>query len=140
MFRSCNIKRKEIEMSSAILEILDKGLEVIGYGEYNGSSDSVPNEFVIDKDEIIGQKPYFLSYKKLDYCKHNDNIGVILFSNYGGGKYWPSKVCMKCRMITGITSPVEPDWGYHSPTDEDRKPYKELYDKGFPKDGDPRDG
>jgi hypothetical protein len=124
-------------LSSAVLEILDKDLKVIGYGEYYGTSDTVPPEFVIDYEkEMAGQKPGFLGWPDKE-CEHDDNIDVILLSNYGGESYWPSKACMKCKVITGITSPYEPDYGYGSPTDEQRKPYTELYKKGYPKDGNP---
>lgn len=123
-------------MSSAILEILDKDLNIIGWGEYHGTSDTVPPEFVTSWDEIQGQKPYFLGWPDKD-CKCDDNIDVILLSNYGGESYWPSKVCMRCKQITGITSPYEPDYGYSNPTDEQRKPYMELHKKGYPKDGNP---
>jgi hypothetical protein len=125
-------------MSSAVLEILDKDLKVVGWGEYHGTSDTVPDTFVTNEDEIIGQKPYFLGYADKK-CTHDDNIDVFLFSNYGGTEYWPSKVCMKCKQITGMTSPYEPDYGYRNPTDEERKPYIEMHDKGYPKDGDPRE-
>lgn len=126
-------------MSSAILEILDIiTLNTIGYGEHHGTSDSVPSEFVINYEkEMEGKKPGFLSYRDC-ICNTKFHQGVILYSEYGGGLWWPSKVCMVCKVITGITSPYEPDWGYSLPSDKQRKPYTELYDKGYPKDGDPR--
>jgi hypothetical protein len=125
-------------MSSAILEILDiVTLDIMGYGEYHGTSDSVPSEFVINYNEIEGQKPYFLGYMDC-ICDVKFHQGVILYSNYGGGFYWPSKVCMACKVITGITSPYEPDWGY-SITPKDEEIFWERWSKeGWPKSGDPR--
>lgn len=127
-------------MSSAVLEILDiKDLSVLGYGEYHGTSDTVPSSFVIDYEkEMEGQKRGFLGWNE---CKdHNyHHIDVYLLSHYGGPIYWPSTVCIKCKAIVGILSPVEPDWGYSFPSEIDRKLYTELYKKGYPKDGDPRE-
>jgi hypothetical protein len=120
-------------MSSAVLEILDKDMNIVGYGEYNGTSDSVPPEFVISEDEIVGQKPYFLG------CNHEPQK-VILFSNYGGGFYWPSEICIRCKMIIGTLSPYEPDYGYFpQPTDE-KKFWEKFRAEGWPKEGDPREG
>ena len=125
-------------MSSAMLEILDLvTLNVIGYGEYNGTSDSVPSEFVTDYSEIEGQKSYFLNYKDC-ICENKFHQGVILFSNYGGTSYWPSKVCIKCKVITGVTSPYAPDYGYIPQPEDEKKFWNKFHAEGWPKDGDPR--
>jgi hypothetical protein len=128
-------------MSSAILEILDKDLNVIGFGEYNGTSDSVPPEFVIDYEtEMAGKKAYFLGGWDLPKnCKHATK-DVTLFSNYGGGFYWPSKVCMECRCITGTLSPYEPDYGYSIQPKDEKKFWAGFRAEGYPRKGDPREG
>src|ERR1039457_1392461 len=126
-------------MSSAVLEILDiVTLKTIGWGEYNGTSDSVPSEFVIDYEkEMEGQKPYFLGYKDC-VCRDKFHQGVILVSKYGVTSYWPSKVCMKCKVITGVTSCYEPDYGYSVQPDDQKKFWAGFRAEGWPKDGDPR--
>lgn len=125
-------------MSSAILEILDiVSLDTIGYGEYNGTSDSVPSEFVINYNEIKGQKPYFLGYKDCT-CDVKFHQRAILFSNYGATFYWPSKVCRICKVITDITSPYEPDYGYSLPPESELKFWDKWRTEGWPKNGDPR--
>ena len=126
-------------MSSSILEILDiVTLDIVGYGEYNGTSDSVPSEFVTNYSEIEGQKPYFLHYKECT-CDTKFHQGVILYSNYAGGFYWPSKVCIMCKVITDITSPYEPDWGYSIAPKDEEVFWDRWKKEGWPKDGDPRE-
>jgi hypothetical protein len=125
-------------MSSAILEILDKDLNVIGYGEFNGTSDTVPPEFVTSFDEIDGQKPYFLGWGDDKFSCNHVPQDITLFSNYGGGFYWPSQVCMKCKMIIGILSPYEPDYGFLPVSENEKKFWEKFRAEGWPKDGDPR--
>jgi hypothetical protein len=125
-------------MSSAVLEILDKDLNVVGYGEYHGTSDTLPPEFVVDYEkEMKGKRPYFLGWPD-EECNHDDNIDVILFSNYGGTNYWPSKVCMKCKVITGMLALYEPEEGYIPNPPEEKEFWRKFHADGWPKRGDPR--
>lgn len=126
-------------MSSAVLEILDiVTLDTIGYGEYHGTSDTVPTGFVINYEkEMEGQKPGFLGWNEC-LCGVKFHQDVILVSKYGGGFYWPSKICMQCKAITGIATPSEPEEGYTPNSPDVKKFWKEFHAEGWPKDGDPR--
>lgn len=130
-------------MSSSVLEILDcatlKTIGNVGYGEYNGTSDTVPSEFVVDyESEMQGQRPYFLGWNEC-ICSDKFHQGVILFSRFGGGFFWPSKACMKCKCITGVTSPYESENGYTPLSGDEKKFWKDFHAEGWPKDGDPRE-
>lgn len=132
---------QEIDMSNAICEILDENLNIIGYTEYHGSSDLCAPEFVNTKDEVWPDgKSYNLGgWDKLKKCKGHINKKVIIYNTYGWGNYWPTTVCIECKVITGILSAHMPDWGYTVIPDEEINFWQNFRAEGWPKDGDPRD-
>ena len=93
-------------MSHASGEVWTPEGTLLGYFEYNGTVD-------------VACARIFESFDTLwdnwrgDVCRDCTCGGtvkqdVVLFTNYGGGFYWPGKACLPCCAITDGHHPFDP--------------------------------
>jgi len=91
--------------------------KVVGYFEYYGSSSIAPTAFFDTWDEVW---QHWRTMPEAT-CTCGKAVSVMLYTEYGGGSYWPSEACLTCHAITGIRC------GYDEPLDINE----------WPKDGHP---
>ena len=91
-------------MSHAMGEVYHNE-KLVGYYEYNGTSDFAWRRIFDDSKELWNK------YWRTDHalwadCKCGEPPqDVILYSDYGNGFHWPSRACLKCHAIVGNTDP-----------------------------------
>ncbi len=74
----------------------------VAFFDYNGTSDVCVSNLVESIDDVHFRKMKWI------YCTCGDpSTDCFLYSSYGGGYYWPGKVCMKCKAITEGLQPYE---------------------------------
>ncbi|MEK7654599.1 MAG: hypothetical protein AAB345_05025 [Patescibacteria group bacterium] len=72
--------------------------EVVGFFEYDGCSDIAISAIWNTLEEV--ETNWRSGVWKRCTCGQ-PSVDVLLFTDYGGGFYWPAKVCLKCRAILG---------------------------------------
>lgn len=119
-------------MSSARAEYFTPAGDFIGYGVYSGTSDVLAPAITRECDWAEG------GWELLAACQHEGEEAIV-YSDYGGGSYWPGRVCRECRIWKGELSPY-PDQGwsyYNGPTPEEEAFYEKWKAEGWPKKGHP---
>jgi hypothetical protein len=81
--------------------------DLIGWYEYNGTSDVVANPRIRKTAEEVsahwrGGEPYAACE-----CSTPQPVAVLLYSSYGGGFWWTGEACLSCHLITGGLSQFE---------------------------------
>lgn len=85
-------------MSHALGEVWTPAGELLGYFEYNGTVDITCTRIYESEDEL------FANWRADNFrdCQcQNEDVPVILYTNYGGGFYWNGDACLVCKAITG---------------------------------------
>jgi hypothetical protein len=76
---------------------------IVGYFEYHGSSSRA--ETVIYPTEA-----FYLRSGQVNECTcGKPPVDVLLWTEYGGGYYWPSQACLDCKAIVGERYSFERD-------------------------------
>ena len=105
MYRSLQyvdaIKERGDNMSHAYGYVLQHG-KVAAFFEYDGTVDAAISEIHYSEDGVeLNWRTY-----KLKHCTcDNEPEDVGLFTDYGEGFTWKSKVCFKCMVIVGEREP-----------------------------------
>jgi hypothetical protein len=129
-------------MSNALLEVFTTDGHRIGYGTYQGSADIAHPGLYGTAEKAWERRRHLPEGERNPWdvmrdCDH-DEMDAIAYSHYGGGFYWPTKVCAKkCCVITGQLSPWGNEYGYTLPTPEEAAEDKAWREAGWPKDGHP---
>lgn len=130
-------------MSRASAYVVKLDGEFIGHCVYSGTSDVLgPNiaessEAAWEYDDnrasrIDGRN----AWDALSECDHEPEQGYV-YSDYGGGFYWPASFCRQCMVVIGPLSPYVQDYGYSYPTPEQQARDDAWHAAGWPKDGEP---
>lgn len=93
-------------MSHANGEII-QGDKVIGYFEYNGTSDVAISSIWNSYEEMLSH--WRTGLWGICSCEKPQWEDVKLYTDYGRGFYWSAKVCLKCKTITKNLMPFEDD-------------------------------
>lgn len=120
-------------MSDAFGHVVKDG-KIVAYFEYAGTADVVIPDLYDSYDELQAH------WRKEEWKKCNcgkEPEEVLLYSDYGGGFYWPGKVCLPCHAIVDGFFPFGDQfyggWGGI----KDREGYEAWKAGGWPKDGHP---
>lgn len=90
-------------MSHAVGEVIS-GESVLGYYEYDGTSDRVLPAIWNSQDDVVNH--WRNQPERFCRCGH-EPIPVLLWSSYGGGFYWPGTACLECKAIVSVLTPYE---------------------------------
>ena len=85
-------------MSHASGEVI-KNKKVVGYFEYNGTSDIVFPKIRDTLQEVSDNWREEDPFDRKCTC-NNPHDEVIIWSSYGAGFYWGGQACLVCRVIT----------------------------------------
>lgn len=87
-------------MSHAMGIVYSKNKEILGYFEYDGTSDYALSKVqkTIEDVNIHWRKEGNMGYCN---CNKKEYIPIVLFSYYGSGVEWESEYCPECMVITG---------------------------------------
>jgi hypothetical protein len=107
-------------MSHAIGEVYLPEGTLIGAFEYDGTIDWACTAIVKHRDELEAtwRSP---ANQRCCNCPVKGSVPVILWTDYGGGFYWDSTACLKCRAITGRREPFS--FGEKEPCAIDGHPF-----------------
>ncbi|TSC82425.1 MAG: Uncharacterized protein G01um101419_581 [Parcubacteria group bacterium Gr01-1014_19] len=92
-------------MSHSHGEVIQEG-KVVGFFEYDGTADVALSPIWDTRDEVDAN--WRIGLWTQCTC-HQPSTDVLLFTEYGGGFYWPAKACLNCKAITNEYSPFESD-------------------------------
>lgn len=88
-------------MSHSSGEVITNG-EVIGWFEYNGTSDiTIPMFYDTQEEMSANWRSDNWRECICDKLGMKDERPVTLYAHYGGGFHWQSKACFHCKTITG---------------------------------------
>jgi hypothetical protein len=88
-------------MSHAYGEVIKDG-KVLAFFEYDGTSDIAISCLHNTEAELQAQ---WRSGVWNECTCGQPGSDVLLYTNYGRGCFWPGKVCLACRAITGGRDP-----------------------------------
>lgn len=123
-------------MSHAYGQVFSKEDELLGWFEYNGTSDFALTAIQKTKEEVSNLWRTNSAHRECvceDYEMEPDVVDVNLYSSYGGGFYWPSKICKRCMAIIDNTTPHHFRSGFAFGYDDSDERDKEYW----PTDGHP---
>lgn len=91
-------------MSNTRGEVWSLDGRILGHFEYNGTCDFA-NTRVYATVEDVGKN--WRKDNQRDCTCDAAGERVILWTQYGGGFYWTSRVCWNCMAITGTKEPYD---------------------------------
>ncbi|MBY0545842.1 MAG: hypothetical protein K2W95_00990 [Candidatus Obscuribacterales bacterium] len=95
-------------MSHAYAEIIKDG-KVIGWGEYNGTSDVMLPKIRESEEEVWKHWRERDPFQYQCKCAEPKPEPVIVYSHYGCRFWWKSEACLTCRVLTGELCPDDMD-------------------------------
>ena len=95
-------------MSHAQGEVYKPDGTLVGYYEYNGTSDVACPKIVKTAQELqAGWRNSNLEWIKCSCGK--PPADVVIYSDYGDGFYWPGKACEECKCLIEPLMPYDDD-------------------------------
>lgn len=86
-------------MSHASGQVI-KNKKVVGYFEYNGTSDIVYPKIRDSMEAVSNHWREDQPFSRTCSCGRPPE-DVVLWSSYGAGFYWEGKACLRCKVIMG---------------------------------------
>jgi hypothetical protein len=106
-------------MSHAWGQVISEDKEILGWFEYDGTSDTCITQIYKTVEEV---NENWRSFKRSDCKCGRAPTSVIIYTSYGRGFYWHGEACVRCMAITGGISPYGNDWDEIGPEQTEGHP------------------